>query len=287
MSEETDLHERDAKMHTENEPPHFPEDPHVITPSPEITPMEVHHHPHVEKKNFKEYILEGLMIFLAVSMGFFAESYREHLVNKEREKQYVNSFYQDLKNDQNELPTLIRAIRRQQLEPAASLPVLFSKVSLTTPADSIYYFFRKFIRQQGVKAFITDRTFEQIKNAGEMRLITNRQVADSLIDYYKQIGFIDYLQQTLLGYKSRFSENLPLVLKSTDYAIAIDSSNGVIMPAHHVYLLSKDPFIVNKILIQVDDIGALSNTIKIMVEEALRKNDDIRKLIEDKYGIEN
>lgn len=227
------------------------------------------------------------MIFLAVSMGFFAESYREHLVNKEREKQYVNSFYQDLKNDQNELPTLIRAIRRQQLEPAASLPVLFSKVSLTTPADSIYYFFRKFIRQQGVKAFITDRTFEQIKNAGEMRLITNRQVADSLIDYYKQIGFIDYLQQTLLGYKSRFSENLPLVLKSTDYAIAIDSSNGVIMPAHHVYLLSKDPFIVNKILIQVDDIGALSNTIKIMVEEALRKNDDIRKLIEDKYGIEN
>ncbi len=35
----------------------------------EIKTMEVHHHPHVEKKNFKEYLLEGLMIFLAVSMG--------------------------------------------------------------------------------------------------------------------------------------------------------------------------------------------------------------------------
>jgi len=31
--------------------------------------MEVHHHPHVEKKNFKEYFLEFLMIFLAVTMG--------------------------------------------------------------------------------------------------------------------------------------------------------------------------------------------------------------------------
>lgn len=38
--------------------------------------MEVHHHPHVEKKGFKEYLLEGLMIFVAVTMGFFAETIR-------------------------------------------------------------------------------------------------------------------------------------------------------------------------------------------------------------------
>jgi hypothetical protein len=44
--------------------------------------MEVHHHPHVEKKSFKEYLLEGLMIFLAVTMGFFAENIREHFSEK-------------------------------------------------------------------------------------------------------------------------------------------------------------------------------------------------------------
>jgi len=38
--------------------------------------MEVHH-PHVEKKRFKEYFLEFIMIFLAVTMGFFAETIRE------------------------------------------------------------------------------------------------------------------------------------------------------------------------------------------------------------------
>ena len=31
--------------------------------------MEVGHHPQVEKKNFKQYFLEFLMIFLAVTMG--------------------------------------------------------------------------------------------------------------------------------------------------------------------------------------------------------------------------
>jgi hypothetical protein len=43
--------------------------------------MEVHHHPHLphgEKKKFKEYFLEFLMIFLAVTLGFFAENVREH-----------------------------------------------------------------------------------------------------------------------------------------------------------------------------------------------------------------
>ena len=47
--------------------------------------MEVHHHPHVEKKNFKEYFLEFLMIFLAVTIGFFAESLREHFTDNEIE----------------------------------------------------------------------------------------------------------------------------------------------------------------------------------------------------------
>ena len=52
--------------------------------------MEVHHHPdlHHKKKKFKEYFLEFLMIFLAVTMGFFAESLTEHLGNKEKEKKF-------------------------------------------------------------------------------------------------------------------------------------------------------------------------------------------------------
>jgi hypothetical protein len=46
--------------------------------------MEVHHHPQVERKSFNEYILEGLMIFLAVTMGFFAENIRENISDNEK-----------------------------------------------------------------------------------------------------------------------------------------------------------------------------------------------------------
>jgi CDP-glycerol glycerophosphotransferase (TagB/SpsB family) len=61
--------------------------------------MEVHHHPHVEKKNFKEYFLEFLMIFLAVTMGFFAEQMRESVADHNREKEFMKSMLEDLKTD--------------------------------------------------------------------------------------------------------------------------------------------------------------------------------------------
>jgi hypothetical protein len=67
--------------------------------------MDVHHHPdlHHKKKNFKEYVLEFLMIFLAVALGFFAENIREHLSDSAKEKEYIKSLVQDLKLDQQVL----------------------------------------------------------------------------------------------------------------------------------------------------------------------------------------
>ena len=68
---------------------------------PQTESMEVHHHPdlHHKPKKWKEYLLEFLMIFLAVTMGFFAESLREHLSDKRIEREYIVSFVEDLKQD--------------------------------------------------------------------------------------------------------------------------------------------------------------------------------------------
>src|SRR5215471_1325191 len=60
--------------------------------------MEIHH-PKVEKKNFKEYLLEGLMIFIAVTVGFFAESLRENLSEREKLHGYMEEMVENLKAD--------------------------------------------------------------------------------------------------------------------------------------------------------------------------------------------
>ena len=50
--------------------------------------MEVHHHPKLDHKPWKEYFLEGLMIFIAVCMGFIAENIREHISDKKKKSSY-------------------------------------------------------------------------------------------------------------------------------------------------------------------------------------------------------
>lgn len=85
----------------------FAKDGDTMEPNQENEIMEVHHHSHVGKKNFKEYLLEGLMIFIAVMMGFFAESFREYLHDKSNEREYIKSMVEDLKNDSAFLATSI------------------------------------------------------------------------------------------------------------------------------------------------------------------------------------
>ena len=102
--------------------------------------MEVHHHPHVEKKSFKEYLLEGLMIFLAVSLGFIAENIRETITDHEKEKNFIESFVEDMEADQKyfEEQRIYFDKRLQQLDSLITL--LNTKEKITNTNDFYYYF---------------------------------------------------------------------------------------------------------------------------------------------------
>ncbi|HEX4850899.1 MAG TPA: hypothetical protein VFV08_08845, partial [Puia sp.] len=62
--------------------------------------MEVHHHPdiHHQPKKWKEYLLEFVMIFLAVTLGFLAENLREHITERAKEKKYIEAFVRNVKD---------------------------------------------------------------------------------------------------------------------------------------------------------------------------------------------
>jgi hypothetical protein len=76
---------------------------------PKTDQMEVHHHPqlHHKPKPWKEYFLEFIMIFLAVTLGFFAESFREHLVENKKEKEIISALFSDLEKDTANLNNII------------------------------------------------------------------------------------------------------------------------------------------------------------------------------------
>jgi hypothetical protein len=81
------------------------EQPSTLNPQPStLEDMEVHHHAHDpaaphHKKNWKSYFWEFLMLFLAVFCGFLAEYQLEHVIENNREKQYIISMIKELEAD--------------------------------------------------------------------------------------------------------------------------------------------------------------------------------------------
>jgi hypothetical protein len=68
--------------------------------------MEVHHHSH-KPKNWKEYITEFIMLFAAVTLGFFAENIREHSIISHRIEQNKITIIKDLENDAATIDSLL------------------------------------------------------------------------------------------------------------------------------------------------------------------------------------
>ncbi len=154
--------------------------------------MEVHHHPHVEKKGFKEYLLEFLMIFLAVTLGFFAESYREHLVEVKNENDYIKTFVEDVKTDTAFIKKMLFTEQNLKLNSIDSLLFLLRTHRIKGYENDLYFLGRKATRYPIFQS--DDRTITQLKNSGALRLIRNKAASDSIMSYEKAVEFIYKLQ---------------------------------------------------------------------------------------------
>jgi len=138
--------------------------------------MEVHHHPKVEKKNFKEYFLEFLMIFLAVTMGFIAENIREDITDHRRAKTFAKSLIEDLKADTSQLATYNWYFTYAVGKIDTFLNLLSSKDIDKIPPGELYWY-GLFCGAHG--SFIpNDATFQQMKNSGEIELFKTQTAID-------------------------------------------------------------------------------------------------------------
>ncbi|HEY4874211.1 MAG TPA: hypothetical protein VIH86_01435 [Puia sp.] len=158
--------------------------------------MEVHHHPNIEKKSFKEYFLEFLMIFLAVTMGFFAESLREKISDNKQADEYVYSMESDLKNDVG-MYDMFDSLNLGYCKMIDTVFLLMKNSNSNT--GKIYYLARKLTMMGSYIPSLNAKTYLQMTSTGAFRLIRNRKVADSIALYYQLIKAFDYwadLQRT-------------------------------------------------------------------------------------------
>jgi hypothetical protein len=152
-------------------------------PKQEPEQMEVHHHPHAEKKSFKEYLLEGLMIFIAVTLGFFSENIREYISDNKRGEEYIQSLTEDLEADTTRMNDIIQ-FDEKKIAALSSMYQCYDTVSRNLKATACMGVLVKYSKVN--RPFqINDRTLIQLANGAGYRLL-KKQDADSILAYERQ-----------------------------------------------------------------------------------------------------
>ncbi len=264
----------------------------IINPPLEIKDMEVHHHAHDpaaphHKKNWKNYFWEFLMLFLAVFCGFLAEYQLEHKIESDREKQYANSLYEDLKIDTFALKDAMRIndfVTRKidtfrnmvQYKPLNSLP------------SGTWYYFGRFATRFMSVAF-QDATLHQLKSSGGLRYFKNRQVADAIAQYDQACRRL----QTQLDLQNPV---YPLLLSTRNKifnAFYFDEVMDLNLPAEKIDSFKQKtmPFLSNnkEDFIQYANICQLrsNNNKALMIRkvETLEKGEQLLTILKDHYKL--
>ncbi|HEY5326363.1 MAG TPA: hypothetical protein VIJ27_05140 [Mucilaginibacter sp.] len=155
--------------------------------------MEVHHHPDVEKKGLKEYVLEGLMIFLAVTMGFFAESLQERINENNRAKEYAVTLYSDLKADTANLDQYITHINFGVANADTLMQLLSANDPKDIPSGKLYWY--GLFGGMRITFAAQDATLLEMKNSGSLRYFTNPAINRLVAEYDQRLQYLKTLDE--------------------------------------------------------------------------------------------
>ena len=118
------------------------------------------------------------MLFLAVFCGFLAEYQLEHKIEKDREKQFIISMVKELEADSLQVHQVMTdSVRKYMFD--TLLRKLYSSTINEADTRYIYILKKKYLHLFWAMKF-SNNTLSQLKNGGNMRLIRNRNVVDSL-----------------------------------------------------------------------------------------------------------
>ncbi len=219
MAENTDPGNKTSGNSTNNESEKNPDRNNPVFESEKIIanpetegkfPSHQQHRPF--RKRIWNYLFEFLMVFLAVFCGFIADNWREQLQEHRREKEFIRSIVEDIKSDtlnSNRTIAQLKSIKSG----IDSVLILLSSPEIYTNSNDAY---RLWTKNLGLEVFVAnDRTIQQLKSSGELRLIRNKAVSDRIMKY----------DQTLKKYYTQSNLMYSAVLDVTNYSQLFDFIN--------------------------------------------------------------
>ena len=146
--------------------------------------MEVHAHSHTPRKKWTHYFWEFLMLFLAVTLGFFVENQREHYIENQRAKQYASFLHSDLIKDTSSLSQRI-AYMNTGIGEIDTLIMVLKSPNPETFVKKIYALSTYIYSNPLFTA--NNSTIEQLKNSGSLRYFRSRALIRNFSDFDNEV----------------------------------------------------------------------------------------------------
>lgn len=259
-------------------------DRETINPNQESENMEVHHHAHHEgKKNWKSYIWEFVMLFLAVFCGFLAEYKLEHVIEDQREVKNIRSLIQDLKSDTSDLQSYVdlRMEKRVMLD---SLVTLLSSNSYRQAGSQTYFFARHIFNGHSFQS--TDGSIQQLKNGGNLRLIKKENIVNSILAYDTEVKSLREWDEADLSIRNSFREIGGTIFKADVFYHTMDTKMHFIRPVGNPQLITHDPSTINKITFQVQYLTLMTQGNMYRGDKLKAQAVNLINLLKKEYHIE-
>ena len=216
--------------------------------------MEVHHPHHAtHKKKWSEYTIEFVLLFAAVTLGFFAENIREHQVEIHKTEKSLITLYRDIQKDS----------------------ILFS-ASLTKRkrVDSLFDIISKYyvngkLKQHLIESYallgqISNRTIptingmalDEVKNTGRLNFIEDDNLINAIQNYSHFIKVLESRELREENFLNQFID--PIRFKYFDQSV--------------LYMINYDNAFVRGDSIVIKPLKALPAKINLLEEKSFNES---------------
>ena len=246
--------------------------------------MEVHHHSHTARKKWTHYFWEFLMLFLAVFCGFLAENQREHMIEHQREKRYITSLVKDVELDIVSMKQAA-AVRKKYINYYDSLVYLLKNYN-DSSLDDIYFYARHGGRTTDFKYH--DGTIQQLKSSGSLRLIRNKNVADSIIIYDNEVIKSILSQQEVYEATLRINimtNQFGKIFNAYEWNEMVDDTAAISRTIHDPKLFNKDPKLTNDLAVQTITLKTAYRMTNGYIEKAIQYAERLIAFLRKEYHL--
>lgn len=176
--------------------------------------MEVHHHPHIPTyaKPWKEYLLEGLMIFVAVTLGYGAENVREHYVETKKAIISAKNLYVDVTYDSIGYAGVKRNRDRQD-SCFEIINTYYNNNNLDKEIPAVYaahgYMSLRMLHQMNTLAL------DEVKSSGTLKFLESDELKAAIQRYASLGAGLKLREQREFGYIDRMLD--PISTKNFEF----------------------------------------------------------------------